>query len=408
MIDGLRDDAKKELVRQLENMAKGGDGKGDGGWDLTPGDPDLVNEDGSVEKGQGGAGGKASRGRGAGMISGTPRVCDEDEIPKADTGVAISYINDHNEMHRELSRAMANAMGGEMKDGPPVIQPGEARGRVNASALVQRLTDSDSTRPLYFSRKPGHKVHGKRVFKADVVIAVMDGSGSMGGESEKSAKAVLSGIMAACSSNRVPFLAAVNYNSDTHILADGNADMTSRIEAQRKILAINPSGGTDMAGTSILAMVEKVGEKAPGAGKEGRIVFVTDGHIYGEESVGTALGCISALSMPTMVLVTRSGTYEDASRDRNIKWISRAVREAAEAGGSNGATLFFDADSREGMGKSFSAFCQWMSNPASFSKHAEGLVDPEVVGRPLNLPVYNFEKHHEHLVHRIGAGQRRP
>jgi hypothetical protein len=408
MIDGLRDDTKKELVRQLENMAKnGGGGKGEGEWDLTPGDPDLVNEDGSVEKskGGGGAAGKTGRGKGAGVISGSPRVCDEDEIPKSDAGVAVSYINDHNEMHRELGRAMANAMGGEMRDGPPVMQPGEARGRINASALVQRLTDADSTRPLYFSRKPGHKVHGKRVFKADVVIAVMDGSGSMGGESEKSAKTILSGIMAACSANRVPFLAAVNYDSETHILADGNPDMPSRINAQRKILAIDPRGGTDMAGTSILAMVEKVGEKVPGAGKEGRIVFVTDGLIYGPETVGTALGCISALSMPAMVLVTRGGSsYEQVSRDRNIRWISRAVKEAAEAGGSNGSTLFFDADSREGMGRSFSAFCQWMSNPESFSKHAGDLVDPAAVGRPLNLPVYNFEKHHEHLVHRFGAG----
>lgn len=401
MIDGLREDAKKELIRQLEKMSKG-DGSGE--WDLTPGDPDLVNEDGSVEKGKGGQSDKSARGKGAGMISGTPRVCDEDEVPKADAGEAVGYINDHNEMHRELARAMANAMGGEMKDGPTVVQPGEARGRVNASALVQRLTDSDSTRPLYFSRKPGHRILGKKVFRADVVIAVMDGSGSMGGEAEKSAKTILSGIMAACSSNRVPFLAAVNYDSETHILADGNPDMPSRIDAQRRILAIEPKGGTDMAGTSLLAMVEKVGEKVPGAGKEGRIVFVTDGLIYGPESVGTALGCISALSMPTMVLVTRGGNYEEASRDRNIKWISRAVREAAEAGGSTGSTLFFDADSREGMGKSFSAFCQWMSNPEAFSKYSGDLVDPSTVGRPLNLPVYNFEKHHEHLVHRFGEG----
>ncbi len=408
MIDQLRDDTKKELIRQLENMANGKGGEGqdkEGQWDLTPGDPDLVNEDGSVEKGKGGEGGKGQRGKGAGRISGSPRVCDDDEIPKTDIGVAMSYINDHNEMHRELARAMANAMGGEMKDGPPIIQPGEARGRINASALVQRLTNADSSRPLYFSRKPGHKVHGKKVFKADVVISVMDGSGSMGGESEASAKTILSGIMAACALNKIPFLAAVNYDSETHILADGNIDMPARIESQRKILAIDPRGGTDMAGTSILSMVEKVGEKAPGAGKEGRIVFVTDGLIYGPETVGTALGCISALSMPTMVLVTRGGGYEDAARDRNVRWISKAVREAAEAGGSTGSTLFFDTESREGVGKSFSAFCQWMSNPADFAKMSGELVDPSVVGKPLNLPIYNFDKHPEQIVHRLGGGR---
>lgn len=402
MIDGLREDTKKELVRQLRDMESRGGGEG---WQPPPGEPDLVNEDGTVEKGKGG--GKSTerdKGRGAGIISGTPRVVDEDEIPRADTGVAVGYINDHNEMHRELAREMANAMGGEMRDGPPIILPGEARGRINPSSLVQRLTDSDSTRPLYFSRKPGHKVHGKKIFKADVVIAVMDGSGSMDGEPERNAKTILSGIMAACSANKIPFLAAVNYNSDTHILAEGQMDMPARIDSQRRILAISPGGGTDMAGTSILAMVEKVGERVPGPIQEGRIVFVTDGHIYGPETVGTALGCISALSMPTMVLVTRGGTWEEASRDRNVKWISRAVKEAAEAGGSSGATLFFDTESREGMGKSFSAFCQWMSNPASFSKVSGELADPSVIGKPLNLPVYNFERHHDHLVHRFDSG----
>jgi len=391
MIENLRDDTKKELIRQLENMQKNGGGDG---WRMAPGEPDLVNEDGTVEKSGGKGSSKDGKGKGAGTFSGSAQIIDEDEIPRVDMGEAVGYINDHHEMHRELAKEMANAMGGEMRDGPPVTRPSNTRGRINAGALVERLTDADSMRPLYFSRKSGHKVQGKKIFKADVVIAVMDGSGSMSGGSEKNAKTILSSVMAACALNNIPFLGAVNYNTETHILADGRLEMPSRIDSQRKILAIDPRGGTDMAGTSLLAMVEKIGERVPGSGKEGRIIFVTDGLIYGPETIGTALGCISALSMPTMVLVARDEKYSSVAKDGHVRWIGKAVREAAEAGGSTGSTLFFDTSSREGMGKSFSAFCQWMSNPASFSKLPGDLIDPSTIGKPLNLPVYNFDKHH--------------
>jgi Mg-chelatase subunit ChlD len=326
------------------------------------------------------------------MVHGAPRIADEQETAKVDAEAATSYINEHYAMHRELAREMANAMGGELRDGPKIRLPSEARGRINTAALVERLTDSEGTQPLYVSRKPGHKVQGRKIFQTDMVISVVDGSGSMCGEPIQTAKSIISGIMSACVQNKIPFLSAVNYNNVTHILADGRCDMPSRIESQRKIMAIGPSGGTDMAGASILTMVERAGEVARVRGSEsGRIVFVTDGRIYGPETVETALGCISALSMPTIVIVAREGSYAQTAKDADVRWIAQAVKDAAEAGGASGCTMFFDASDRESVGISFSAFCRWMRSPDSVARKDSGILDPTEIGRPMNLPLRNFE-----------------
>jgi Mg-chelatase subunit ChlD len=367
-------------------MTGSGEGEGEG----VPGNPDLVDEDGNVQKGKGGEG--KGVGKGAGMVHGAPRIADEQETAKVDAEAATSYINEHYAMHRELAREMANAMGGELRDGPKIRLPSEARGRINTAALVERLTDSEGTQPLYVSRKPGHKVQGRKIFQTDMVISVVDGSGSMCGEPIQTAKSIISGIMSACVQNKIPFLSAVNYNNVTHILADGRCDMPSRIESQRKIMAIGPSGGTDMAGASILTMVERAGEVARVRGSEsGRIVFVTDGRIYGPETVETALGCISALSMPTIVIVAREGSYAQTAKDADVRWIAQAVKDAAEAGGASGCTMFFDASDRESVGISFSAFCRWMRSPDSVARKDSGILDPTEIGRPMNLPLRNFE-----------------
>lgn len=400
MIDRLRDDTKKELIERLKNPQTGeGEGEGNG----VPGAPDIVDEQGNVQKGAGGGTKETKRSsRGAGLIEGSPRIANDDETGRVDTEAALSYINDHSSMHRELAREMANAMGGEMMDGPKIRRPSEARGRINTSALVERMTDSEASQPLYISRKPGHKIQGKRIFQADMVISVVDGSGSMGGGPMKVAKSIVSGIMAACASNKIPFLSAVNYNNVTHILAEGRVDLPSRIDYQRKIMGMSASGGTDMAGGSILAMTQKASEMTNIRNSEaGRIIFITDGYIYGPETVSTALGCISAMSMPTMVLIARDGDYNEVSKDPQVRWIGEAVAGAAEAGGSNGCTMFFDTRDRESMGISFSAFCQWMRDPKSISKKNLGVIDPASIGRPLNLPIQNFEQTFETEVHRI-------
>lgn len=401
MIDKLREDTKKELIERLNNPQTGeGEGEGKG----VPGAPDIVDEDGNVQKGKAGKseGKSKNTSKGAGLIEGAPRIAEDEETARVDVEAALSYINDHSSMHRELAREMANAMGGEMRDGPKIRLPSEARGRINTSALVERITDSEASQPLYVSRKPGHKIQGKRVFQADMVISVIDGSGSMSDGPLQVAKSIVSGIMAACCSNKIPFLSAVNYNNVTHILADGKIDMPSRIDSQRKIMAMSAYGGTDMAGGSILTMTQKAADLTKIRDSDaGRIIFVTDGYIYGPESVSTALGCISAMSMPTMVLIARNGDYKDVARDPQVKWIGEAVREAAEAGGASGCTMFFDTRDRESMGLSFSAFCQWMRDPKSVARKDLGVIDPATLGRPLNLPIQNFEQTFETEVHRL-------
>ena len=399
MIDRLRDDTKKELIDRLNNPQTGsGEGEGQG----VPGSPDVVDEDGNIQKNGENEGKGKKPSKGAGLIDGHPRIAEDEETARVDPEAALNYINEHASLHRELAREMANAMGGEMREGPKIRLPSEARGRINTSALVERITDSEASQPLYVSRKPGHKVQGRRIFQADMVISVVDGSGSMSGGPMQVAKGIVSGIMAACSMNKIPFLSAVNYNNVTHVLADGKLDMPSRVDYQRKIMAMSTYGGTDMAGGSILTMTQRAAEQTKIRDSDaGRIIFITDGYIYGPDTIKTALGCISAMSMPTIVLIAREGGYKSTTGDRQVRYINQAVREAAEAGGSCGCTMYFDTSDREAMGMSFSAFCQWMRDPKVMAKREHDIIDPSVVGRPLNLPIQNFEQTFETEVHRL-------
>jgi hypothetical protein len=265
----------------------------------------------------------------------------------ADKAVYDTFKAENASLIRHLRRMMANAKNNRFTSRSHKAVEGKTGTRLRVRGVVEHLNRPTQDSKLMWQRAGGPAPGRKELVLEDLLIGI-DNSGSMSSVLQLTRK-VVALICESANNASIPVSIVISTDGVPEALSEGHK-VQSQAGTIRKILNLEPLGGTDMARGSI-ELLQKLRRKTSER-KMSRLIVVTD-CLTSEEDLQEVSNQSTSIGYPTCVLGL--GTSYSSGLE-----VSRVLPEAA--------LICYDSrkPSEENIYCFIAKFCEWMSDPDSF------------------------------------------
>ena len=291
---------------------------------------------------------------GTGYSNGTGNT--HKEINPVDKAIYDRFISENASFIRYVRRLMANAKNSLTSERGHKSIEGRKGTRIRIRGVIEHLRKPSEESKLMWQRegKPGP---GKKNLVLEDLLIGIDGSGSMGSVRQLMCK-LLALICEGAKDAMIPTSIVISYDGTPHVIREGR-QVGQQEKTIRKLLQLDPCGGTDMGRGSISTLSRL---RRTGSSKDmSRLLIITD-CCTSIRDLETVAQQSKDIGYPACVLGLGTGF-------RNAEIVKKTMPEAA--------LICYDEhdESEEMLYRYMIKFCEWMSDPKSFSRQPQMLSD---------------------------------